>query len=33
MKDAVKVLDLAKMGNVVVIMVGVEKQINIVILK
>jgi hypothetical protein len=33
MKDAVKVLDLAKMGNVVVIMVDVEKQINIVILK
>jgi len=30
MKDVVKVLDLAKMGNVVVNMVGVEKQISIV---
>jgi len=33
MESVVKVLDLAKMGNVVVNMVGVEKQISIVISK
>jgi len=33
LENVVKVLDLAKMGNVVVNMVGVEKQISIVISK
>jgi len=33
MESVVKVLDLVKMGNVVVNMVGVEKQISIVISK